>query len=203
MSLVTLMARGHYKHVELCGDSITAGGAASVPVDTCGTQLMTLLPPLCTHTNIAVGGTSSFTGAYPDYGQGVWSNSIIYIAFGVNDINANIKTAQQIHDQIALNVTLAKAGGVFATVVGVPIWFSDELASGPKHTLGEDLRALMRADKCGADGIVDYPADSFFQNPANYGPELDGTGDGGLHPGTLGILRMMTALSVVLRNGLL
>lgn len=191
MRLSAIVAKPKPRKIGIDGDSISAGGAAGVAIDQLGTDITSLLWAQCPHINTAVGGTTSFSGPHFDYTQDVWRDSIIYIAFGVNDINANIHTAAEIHTQIAVNVTAARNKGARAVAVGVPIWFSDELASGPKHTLGEALRTLIRADKCGATGIVDFPGiDPFFTDPTNYGPEGDGTGDGGLHPGNQGILLM-------------
>lgn len=201
MSLLATLAASASRRIVLDGDSIWAGGNANTPLNTTGIQLAALLPQ-CVVANVAVSGAVSANCPHSGWNAvGPVSNMIFCIEAGHNDLNAG-DTAVALHASMSAVVTLVRSYAPWRIVVQTVL--PSTALVGSKNTERLAYNAAVRLNKCGADAVYDAAADPFWADyPVAYGPEGDGTGDGGAHPGILGTLHLMTGLAAVINGGLL
>ena len=162
------------------GDSMVANPPANP-----GTDLLTLVAARVygqpQTRNIAVSGSSGYNSGYdtlpiPDYG---------YLHTGHNSYNTGV-TGVAVHASITAAVSAWRAAGIRTIVVGTTF-------PGVDITGGEDTErlagnALIVADKCGADDVVDWTTIPYFTDTTNFQ-------DDGIHPPEVGRLLMAQTIA--------
>ncbi len=156
------------------------------PPANAGTDLLTLIAQRMkggpSTRNIAVSGSSNGHAGYntapvPGFG---------YLHTGHNSYNTGV-SGTVVHDTIAAVVTNWRNAGISKIVIGT--CFPGVDISGANETQRLAGNALVLADKCGADAVVDFAADAFFQNLANFPDRI--------HPDEGGRIRMAQAIAAV------
>lgn len=125
-------------------------------------------------TNVAISGASA--GACPHAGF-VQKRGLYVLLAGVNDYNAG-STGPQVYGFCAAAILAARNAGLRTIVSTV---FNSSLMVGQKNVERLAGNALIRADRAGADGLIDFAADAWFEDPSHF---PDGT-----HPDAAGCAR--------------
>ncbi len=179
MSLAFLAA-GKRRLILGDGDSMVA-----YPPANAGTDLLTLIAQRMkggpSTRNIAVSGSSNGHAGYnttpvPGFG---------YLHTGHNSYNTGV-SGTVVHDTIAAVVTNWRNAGIAKIIVGTT--FPGVDITGANETRRVAGNALIVADKCGADAVIEWDLIGYFTNTANFP-------DDGIHPPEAG--RILMAQTIV------
>lgn len=164
------------------GDSMVASPPANA-----GTDLLTLIAQRMkgqpATKNIAVSGSSNGHSGYVTSPIA----SFGYLHTGHNSYLTGV-AASVVHDAIAAVVTNWRNAGIAKIIVGTT--FPGVDITGANETRRVAGNALVVADKCGADAVIEWDLIPYFTNTANFV-------DDGIHPPEAGrILMAQTIVSV-------
>jgi hypothetical protein len=173
------------------GDSLSAdppaNGAHSYPFY--ASQRIVRSPRM---VDVAVSGSYGGHYALPP-STGPWNTADVYsILTGHNGYNAGA-TGAQVHTLLTTIVSDMRGFGVRWVFVGTV--FASVLLAGSEETERLAGNALILGDLCGADAVIDFAADPFFQDHTNF---PDGT-----HPDDEGRKRQAAIAAAVMNPVLL
>lgn len=155
------------------GDSITNGAGLTVPIETFAFQLVAKRAiqkkNSCNYQNLSANGATIVSmianvNVFDAlYSTDFYSNYAILLA-GTNDIGTEEDEASTVHTNLSTWIAGRKATG-FITII---------LTLTPRSYLGDPegtqtkidaLNTLIRADKCGANLLVDLAANQYLDDP--------------------------------------